>query len=184
MRQVSLDIPDGRFLWEQLPDYFQIIKDYVELMDTEEIQFRELYGFLQRINDNFFIQTMDAETIATYELLLNIPVQDGETLEFRRWRINNRYKRRPPYTLPMLKELLNEMAGIGQWEIEQDINNYYLKVIVKNGSYGILNEVQTTLIELIPAHISQEVEQQLVPEPVSTIHYGTLLKISNQYNLT
>lgn len=171
-------------LYKLLPVYFQQIKDYEALMSTEEIELAQIEDSVTKIYNNLFLQLADSATISYYESLFKIASLPSEPLEFRRWRVLNRFRSGPPYTMPKLKEFLNEVVGIGLWEIEQDLANYYIKITVKNSGYGVLEEVQTMMLEIIPAHIVQEVEQQFLPEPTTTVYYGGTSSIGVQYTLS
>lgn len=167
-----------------LPEYFQQIKDFIALMATEKIELELIEAFIRRVYYNLFIQTADSDTISTYEAQLGIIPGPYDSLEFRRWRVLQRYKRSPPYTMPMLKELLNQMVGLGLWEIEQDLNNYYLRILIKTSDNQVFVEVQSTLLQLIPAHIEQDIRQQLAPESTGVIYYGAASSTGIRYILT
>lgn len=137
-----------------------------------------------QIFNNLFIQTADAITISMHETLLGIVPAPEDTLEFRRWRVLNRYRRSPPYTIVNLKEFLNEIVGIGLWELEIDYENYKLNVVIINGSYGIVDEVYNMLYEIVPAHIEITLELRVIPEPEATIFVGGHLDTAGTINLS
>jgi len=51
---------DNPNLISLLPHYFRKVKDFIALMETENIELGQLEGSMQQVYDNFFIQTADA----------------------------------------------------------------------------------------------------------------------------
>ena len=160
-----------------LPQYFSRIKDFQAIMSTEEIELNILLGHIKQVYNNHFFQLMDEDTTADYEAILNMPRSPDDKLSFRRWRVLNRIRRRPLYSMPMLKEILNEMVGLEQWEIEADISAYFLKITIISSDYRIAREVQITLREIVPAHIDLEM---VITEPsqlIGKVYIGSALLI-------
>jgi hypothetical protein len=137
-----------------LPPYFQSVKDIIALMETEEIELSVLAGYIMRVYANVFIQTADEETIAAHERILKIFAQDGETLEFRRTRVLNRYNNTAPVTLLSLKKRLDSLLGIGEWELFIDYPNYMADLIIRHINNAFFNEAVNMLINLLPAHLA------------------------------
>lgn len=166
-----------------LPPYFKVIKDFQEIMSTEEIELTSLYGFMNQVSNNIYILTADQATLEYHENLLQIILEEGDTLEIRRWRIINRYRRRPPFTLPVLKETLNELVGVGLWSIDIDYEALTMVVTINRGEFGIQTEVAGTLIALVPAHIGQSIVQNILPEVETEIYVGAAFSNTTLINL-
>ena len=137
-----------------LPDFYAPIKDYQEIMTAESAELAQLQAFLNIVHDNFYAQTMDQDTVASWERLLNIQATAGETLEFRRDRIINRIAIDPPFTLNSLYAKLDEMLGVGKWSAEMDYANYALYIELAPGDVSHFVEVSYTVNSMKPAHIS------------------------------
>lgn len=167
-----------------LPDFFKKIKDFIALMQTEDIEFGQLELNMQDVYNNFFIQLADADTIAYHEHLLGINPIAGETLEFRRTRVLNRYNNRTPLTLVALKEKLNLIIGVGKWELTVDHTNYEIHIKINSGDFGIMDEMTNMLVYMIPAHIDPDVQQELHVDGVANTYVAAIINPCMRYFLT
>lgn len=141
-------------LIDQLPDWFQQIPDFVELINAEQPSFDAVADEIIAVADNFFFQTMDESAVSQWEQIFNIsPNPSIETLEFRRTRVMNRISSNPPYTLGFLYQKLDELIGTNQWTVTVDYPNYtlYIESSALNQSYA--TEVAFTINRIKPAHI-------------------------------
>lgn len=147
-----IDLDTG--LLELLPPWYREILDYQEICQTEKEQFATLAEEIASVADNFFFQTMDEPAISMWEQILNIMPDPGkESLEFRRERALNRISSRPPYTLGFLYQRLDDLIGIGRWNVTVDYPNYtlYIESSAENQQYA--TEVAYTVNSIKPAHI-------------------------------
>lgn len=140
-------------LMSVLPEYYSDIADYQEIMTAESAELVQLATFINAVHDNFFLETMDANTASAWEQLLGIASSAGASLEFRRQRILNRISTRPPFTLDFLYHKLDELIGEGKWEVTMDYANYTLYVESSAESQDYAIEVAYTINQMKPAHI-------------------------------
>lgn len=140
-------------LMSLLPDFYRGIKDYQVIMETEKAELDALALFINAVHDNFYIQTLDEGSIEAWERFLGISVESEDTIEFRRVRILNRMSLRPPFTLSFLYSRLDELIGVGAWNVFMDYANYtmYIESSAANQAYAI--EVAYTINLIKPAHI-------------------------------
>lgn len=141
-------------LMNQLPDWFQQIPDFVELINAEQPSFDTVADEIIAIADNFYFQTMDASAVAQWEEIFDIVANPStETLEFRQDRVLNRISAKPPFTLAFLYQKLDELIGPNQWTVTVDYPNYtlYIESSAQNQSYA--TEVAFTINRIKPAHI-------------------------------
>ena len=141
-------------LMNQLPDWFQQIPDFVELINAEQPSFDTVADEIIAIADNFYFQTMDASAVAQWEEIFDIVANPStETLEFRQDRVLNRISTKPPFTLAFLYQKLDELIGPNQWTVTMDYPNYtlYIESSAQNQSYA--TEVAFTINRIKPAHI-------------------------------
>lgn len=171
-------------LYALLPEYFQEILDFKELMKAEQIEFERFVAYMYRVYDNLFIQTCDEETLRYWEALLGIIIEDDDTLEIRRIRILNRYRRLPPFTLPRLYETLNELFGNSEaYRVEIDYIALTLDIYIYSGEYGIIAEVENTLLSMVPAHIALSSIQELNTEADQTVYYASGMTYATFYDI-
>ena len=138
-------------LMSQLPDWFQQIPDFVELINAEQPSFDTVADEIIAIADNFYFQTMDASAVAQWEEIFEIVANPStETLEFRQDRVLNRISTKPPFTLAFLYQKLDELIGPNQWTVTVDYPNYtlYIESSAQNQSYA--TEVAFTINRIKP----------------------------------
>lgn len=152
---------DNINLIDLLPNYFRKVKDFIALLETESIELWDLDDLVNRVYDNFFIQTADTETIKYHESLFGIVAQPDESLSFRRARVINRYNNRVPFTIATLKEKLNLLIGFGNWELYLDYQSYDIYIKIKSGEFGIMDEMTNMLVYMLPAYIGPNILQEI-----------------------
>ena len=139
---------------QYLPYWFREILDFQEICKTEAEELEALAQAINAVADNFFFQTMDADTVAQWEKIFYIvPNLLTETLEFRRARLLVRISSRPPFTLRFLQGKLDQLIGKGKWKMTVDYPNYalYIESSAENQQYA--TEISYTINRIKPAHI-------------------------------
>lgn len=140
---------------EHLPPWYREVLDYQQMCQTEEQQFALLAEEINRVADNFFLQTMDYETVQLWEAVFHITANPAtESLQFRRERIINRISMRPPYTLGFLYQMLDRLIGPGQWTVTVDYPNYALYIEAGAEGQSYWQELTYTVNHIKPAHIT------------------------------
>lgn len=100
------------------PKIYKDVLEMDELLDTENELFKFVFSEQERAVNNQYIQTADEDGIKVYESMLHIiadPV--NETLDFRRQRVMNRLSMSPPFTTIFLRQKLDEILGVGHYDI-------------------------------------------------------------------
>ena len=158
-----------------LPAYFKTIKDFIALMETEDIELSRFEGYLLHVKDNFFIQTCDEATLKYHERLLNIIVSPSDTIEFRRLRVLNRYNNLGRITLVTLKERLNFLIGVGGYIVDIDYNSYHFSLTISSGKYGIMDELLNMLTYILPANLTFGITQNIHAAATMNIYTSVIL---------
>lgn len=147
-----------------LPDWFRQITDFTELMNTGTAELEALAAAVDAVHSNFYIQTADEGTVRQYEELFDIiPDPSTETLDFRRTRVLNRLSMQPPFTLPFLKERLDQIIGAGRWELEVDYGAYTIYIAAAAENQAWATELAWTLNTIKPCHIVYIIRPVLRP---------------------
>lgn len=116
-------------LLELLPPIYREIEDYQQICAAEKTQFERLADSIHRVQDNFFVQTMDEDSVSRWERVFHIrALPSTETMAFRRQRVLSRLRTRPPFTLGFLYQQLDELIGAGRWDCEVDYPAYSLTI--------------------------------------------------------
>lgn len=138
-----------------LPPLYQEIAEYMQICSAEESQFSRTADSVQTGSQNFFVQTMDADSVQKWEQLLHIRAKPlTETLSVRRQRILSRLRTRPPFTLAFLHQQLDALLGAGRWTCRVDFPAYLLTI----GTHVEDKNQRAELIHMVnqikPAHIA------------------------------
>ena len=103
--------PAEATLMNQLPTWFKPVLEYIELMKAHGFELDNINTIGQQIYYNFFIQTADEATIAQWENHFGIVLNFGDTLEFRRQRVLQKFEQEIPYTIWNLRDRLTYLYG-------------------------------------------------------------------------
>ena len=148
-------------LYDYLPPYFQQMLDMKEIVDTETIELKELEDNINKINDNFYVDTCDAITLKEqYEDLLGLVANSTDTLDIRRILVKNAWNNFTPYTRQSLKAKLYALFK-DNYELLIDYPNQHITVILiqseeVNQSYKKL--VESLLLTMPPTRMTSEVQ--------------------------
>lgn len=137
-----------------LPPVYRNVQDYQKICDAEKVEFDLLANSVEGIQNNFFFQTMDEDSVAQWEKVLHIvAVPEKESLEFRRQRVMTRIATRPPYTLGLLYQKLDELIGAGGWTCSITYPLYELRLATSAKKQSYYDEVTHLINKIKPAHI-------------------------------
>jgi len=144
-----------------LPEWFQGVMEFNELIKTEETELETAEDSIRSVRNNCYIQTADEATIMLYEKRFGIAYQ-GESLEYRRSRIMQRYNTVVPFSIGFLKDQLTELYGSQWYEVSVNGKNSIIRIKITSDRYGAVNLLYNLLWDILPAHI------QIVAEQVNT----------------
>lgn len=136
------------------PSYYENVKEFKLLANIEDELFEILEKELTQTHANNFVMTANEKAIRIYEDALKIKADPStETLEFRRWRILNRFQMRSPYTLRFLKERLDAILGAENYSLTMEYDEYtlYLEIVYKDSDR--IKETNTMIRQMKPANI-------------------------------
>ena len=160
-----------------LPPWYREVLDYQQICNAESEQLHRLSDNIVHIDDNFYFQTMDEQAVSRWEEIFAIlPDRQTETLAFRRERLLNRIRTRPPFTLAFLLQKLDELIGQGKWQIDIDSANYrlYIEYLLNQQEWEAaaapLIEFEYLLSKIKPAHIMPELATK--NQPLKCTVYG------------
>lgn len=164
-----------------LPPWYREVIDYQQICGAESEQLQRLSDNIVHIDENFYFQTMDEQAVSLWETIFEIlPDRQTETLEFRRERLLNRIRIRPPFTLAFLYQKLDEMVGSGKWKIDIDYSNYtlYIEYLLGQQEWAVaaapLIEFSYLLSKIKPAHIMPNLAAVTSPQKL-TVYIGGAL---------
>lgn len=163
-----------------LPDWFKEILEFNRLLEAEEVGLEAVETSIQSVRNNCFIQTADENTILLYEKRFGITFQYGETLEYRKSRILQRYNTVVPFSIGFLKDRLKELYGSDGYVLTVNSKTCLLTVKVTSDRYGAVNLLYDLLWDIVPAHIEIIANQQVTNYISGNIY--TAVAVSGTYS--
>ena len=169
-------------LKELLPKYYDKVREMQVLMDVEDKIADETADNLQRVQDNFNIQTAHEEVVAYYEAFYNINKKVDDTLQQRRFRVLVRMVSQPPFTPGYLQERL-EM--LGTWaRITERPQHYELEIETNLTGQGEVEELPFLFNTIIPSNLVVTSKNRIDIESKQTLYFGHTALYTNLYTLT
>lgn len=137
-----------------LPDYYGEVLDFIQLARTEDLELDQLEEAVEQLFADQFVETAGLQAIKRRERMLGIQADPAvETLEFRKQRILNRYRTKPPFTVRWLQEQLDRLVGPGMTIVSVDPERFMLYVTTSIENANVFKEVQYTLQTVKPANM-------------------------------
>lgn len=165
-------IPEAHeILMAQLPDWFKPVSEYIAIMQAYSGEMVDLESLMARIQENFFVQTADSQTLTYWENMLDIPVNTTAPIDFRRERIMLRLNQRPPITIWHIRNKLTELFG-NDYGLKVDPVRCTMTISVTSERYGAIDLLYDVINELVPAHLAVKANQQVTNNINSTIYFA------------
>ncbi|WP_017812832.1 putative phage tail protein [Paenibacillus shenyangensis] len=142
-------------LMQYEPEYYHSIREFLALLNTEEIELDQLEANRLKLLADQFVMTSSEISLRRREQQLQIQADPTiETLNFRRRRIVNRYTTKPPFTIRYLQQKLDQLLGAGKANATVDIQNFALTVMANLTDASIFKEVNYTVQTIKPANMT------------------------------
>lgn len=137
-----------------LPPFMQTYKEPVATLNAEQPEFNLVWKAADKVLYNRFILTADEDGISRFERMLNIYPTADDTLESRRFRIQNRWFNTIPYTMKALVQKLKILCPNTDFTIEHNFEcDYTLTLNTNLEEYGKVDELEQILNSMIPCNI-------------------------------
>ena len=157
-----------------LPDYFRPILEFKQIMIVDASALDVLERSIQAVKANNYIQTADEDTILLYETRFGIVTIPGETLEYRRQRLLQKYNTIVPFSIGFLKNRLTELYG-DEYSLSVDPIASTLTIQVTSSRYGAVDLLYDLLWDVIPAHLEVIANQQVSNYVSANIHTTSVI---------
>lgn len=148
-------LPMRKKLAEYLPAFTAQFREMQEIMNSEDIEFDLINRKIPEVLNNAFIEDCNEYGIRKYESLLKIIPDEKDSLGTRKARVLLHWNDCIPYTYKTLIMKLNTLCGVNNYDIDADIENYYMQFSI----YSKVNiaEVETFLENTIPLNIAYKI---------------------------
>ncbi len=138
-----------------LPPFMRDYKELAGTLEAENPEFKLAWKATDGILKNRFISTADEYGISMFEKMLGIYPSEGDSLESRRARVQNRWFNLTPYTIRVLCLKLAELLGGSHlFTIRPDFEeNYGLELTMYFLDDTRMEEAKHLLAGVIPLNI-------------------------------
>lgn len=153
-------LPAHEILMNQLPTWFKPVLEYIELMQAYGFTLDGINSIAQQIYNNLFIQTADSATITRWEDYFGLVVSYGDTLDYRRQRVLQKFEQTVPYTIWHLRAKLTELYG-DEYSLTVDPVACSIRIIVTSNRYGAIDLLYDLIWAVVPAHLAIIANQQV-----------------------
>lgn len=163
-----------------LPPIYDGIKEMEKLSSTVATEMDALEAAKKRVEDEQFIMTASEKAIRTRERAYNIRADaTTESLDFRRRRLIVRQSTRLPMTQRKVHEIINELAGEGNWEERLSVEACEALFIFDASSNSVDKEIDYTLDRIIPLNIALKIARRLTAK----LHVPSFMKSGSEITL-
>ena len=178
-----IEIPSKNDLVEMLPQFFQDILEYPEIMKAWSKGLDMVGVNSQQVWNNLYVQTCDSDTLAQYEAYLGINPSPGDSLTVRRARVMSRLMVSVPYSERKIRALLDEMYGVGKYTLTVDSvlceAQMQIHTFVDQGMLLFC----ALWFEMAPAHMAFTVNEDITVDIDSNLYFGGCVTETQYINI-
>ncbi|MEA4831562.1 MAG: putative phage tail protein [Oscillospiraceae bacterium] len=143
-----------RQLIDYLPPVIKNVQEYQAIMNNgEQAEISALWDAVDYALDDQFVQSATENGVERWEKILGIKPKGTDILEDRKFRILSRISEQLPYTLPVLKNMLQSLCGADGYSVEVQNELYILKVKIALVAKSNFDDVNALLKRVVPANI-------------------------------
>lgn len=167
-----------------LPKVLQPIEEYKTTNADLDIELDLLNSQIENMLKEVIASTATEYGISRWENSLGLSHSDSDSLELRRFRINNILTNKLPYTYRWLRNKLIEITGDSSgWALNIDNENYTIVITLTHMDLDMMAEVQKNLRYAIPANMILEMGSD-EPIPSDMIRVGIGMQVATKWFIT
>lgn len=172
----------------RINDYLpKILQDILELKKTNEsldVELENISNNIDTINKETIVATATLYGIKKWEKVLGINPKEGESLDVRRFRIQNILTNKLPFTYRWLVNKLKEITGSESgFTLDISYDDYEITIVLSGLDVDIMAEVQKQLRIAVPANMEllisgPQIQSSEIKVGIGMM-YGTKYKIKS-----
>jgi Uncharacterized protein conserved in bacteria (DUF2313). len=136
-----------------LPDFLKEFREFKELAASENPEILALWGTLESVMRDQFINDSTENGVKRWEKILKISPKGTDGLDIRKFRVLARLNEKLPYTYRKLEQQLGTLCGESGYSMELRNNEYKLVVRVALSAGAMFAEVEKLLKRIVPANM-------------------------------
>lgn len=165
---------------EYLPETLKDVIDLKLLNEDLDIELEQLDGYITGIGKEVIVESASLYGIQKWEKALGITPKDGDSLETRRFRVNNLLTSKLPYTYRWLIQKLTQITGSPSgYTLNINQDDYAITIVLSGLDTNMMIEVQKQLRNAIPSNMVLEIGGP--PLVSADIKVGMALRIGTKY---
>lgn len=165
---------------EYLPETLKDVIDLKLLNEDLDIELEQLDGYITGIGKEVIVKSASLYGIEKWEKALGITPKDGDSLETRRFRVNNLLTSKLPYTYRWLIKKLTQITGSPSgYTLNINQADYAITIVLSGLDTNMMIEVQKQLRNAIPSNMVLEIGGP--PLVSADIKVGMALRIGTKY---
>lgn len=141
-----------RKLISHIPPFLEDIREYNEIFNAEEEEMKKIENEIEKIIQEVSVETAVDYGLDRFEKILNIPNVTNDIYE-RRFNIKSKMISQLPFNMNWLENKLKSLVGTGNYTISLNPNNFQLSIYISHIFPDIVNNLNTTLRQEIPANL-------------------------------
>lgn len=126
------------------PEIVQNINDVKMMCISTKITNNQVADNLEQSELDMYFDTMSEDMVKIHEAFLELSVNSTDTIQFRRERIKSRYDLKPPFTRHYMKSKLDQIIGVGKYDMTIDCMNKSIVVECLMDDKPFYNELYIT----------------------------------------
>ena len=143
-----------RKLLEYLPPVIRNVREYQAIMkDGEQAEVAALWDAVDAAFNDQFVNSATLNGVQRWESILGIQPKGTDSLDARKFRILSRLNEQLPYTLPVLKNMLQSLCGEDGYSIEVQNDLYTLKIKIALVAKSNFDDVDVLLKRVVPENM-------------------------------
>ena len=171
---------------EYLPETLKDVIDLKLLNKDLDIELEQLDGYITGIGKEVIVKSASLYGIEKWENALGITPKDGDSLETRRFRVNNLLTSKLPYTYRWLIKKLTQITGSPSgYTLNINQNDYAITIVLSGLDTNMMIEVQKQLRNAIPSNMVLEIGGSSIAggniKVGIAMMYGTKYTIGSSY---
>ena len=167
---------------EYLPETLKDVIDLRLLNEDLDIELEQLDGYITGIGKEVIVKSASLYGIEKWEKALGITPKDGDSLETRRFRVNNLLTSKLPYTYRWLIQKLTQITGSPSgYTLNINQADYAITIVLSGLDTNMMIEVQKQLRNAIPSNMVLEIGGP--PLVSADIKVGMALRIGTKYKI-
>ena len=167
---------------EYLPETLKDVIDLKLLNEDLDIELEQLDGYITGIGKEVIVKSASLYGIEKWEKALGITPKDGDSLETRRFRVNNLLTSKLPYTFRWLIKKLTQITGSPSgYTLNINQDDYAITIVLSGLDTNMMIAVQKQLRNAIPSNMVLEIGGP--PLVSADIKVGTALRIGTKYKI-